>query len=190
VKSIKSLRGLGRGRKCLIIGGGVSLSELEFSLLPSDIYIISINNHCYKMADMIIYYDKDMREFHLENEPKPFQLLLGFRHSTKLDHTSKNCTHYYSYENMIFGDSGFHALQFADSIFNFKEIYLAGYDYYTTGRTYHHNEDVSDPDKMYRFNTWSIGKVLDKYSDIEWKNKIYNCNKLSKLTEFNYKLPY
>lgn len=190
MKNILSLKDLGRGRDCIIIGGGHSLVSIIWELLPKDIYIIATNTHYYKLADMIIYYDKDINQFYTENEPKPYQLLLGFRHSTKLDNTNKNCTHYYNYGNMVFGDSGYHALQFADQLFNFNNIYLAGYDYTTRGESYHHNEDKSDPEKMKRFKTWSIGKVLDKYNDIPWKNNIYNCNKDSELKTFKFKLPY
>ena len=92
-----------------------------------------------------------------------------------------------TYNDMVFGDTGFHSLQFADKIFNFSEIYLAGFDYYVCEKTYHHNESVSDEDKMNRFKNWSIGKVLCKYKEVEWSNKIYNLNKKSSIDIFPYK---
>ena len=91
---------------------------------------------------------------------------------------------------MVFGDTGFHALQFADRIFNFSEIYIVGLDYMTHGNSYHFDEEESDPEKVKKFKEWSIDVVLDRYNDIQWRNNIYNCNKKSKLSLFPYGLPY
>ena len=187
---INTLKDLGRGRKCLIVGGGQSLNGFDWFSIPKDTYIICTNNHEIDYADMIIYYDKDMKEYYTNNNIKPFQLLLSFRHKKTLDYTCSNTTHYYTYDDMVFGDSGYHALQFADKIFNFKEIYLIGFDYTIKGGSYHHDEDISDPKKLERFKTWSIGRVLKQYTDTKWKNKIYNCNKYSAIDIFNYKLPH
>lgn len=190
MKSVQTLKDIGRNRDCIIIGGGNSLNYLDLEKLPDDMYIISINNHYPELSDMIIYYDKDMQLELSKRILKPNQLLLGFKHSTKLDHTNVNCTHYYDYKDMIFGDSGFHAVQFADLIFNFKNIYLAGYDYQIKGSSYHHNEIESDHIKLARFQKWSIGKVLSKYKLMTWKNNIYNCYADSSLKVFKHKLPY
>ena len=187
---INKLKDIGRDRSCLIIGGGHSVNDIDWSRIPDSMYIIGINGHYSYMADMIIYYDKDMQEYYRTRKLKPNQLLIGFKHRNSLDHTNDNCTHYYSYDDMVFGDSGFHALQFADGIFNFKDIYLTGFDYSTEGNSYHYNETESDPIKLDRFKKWSVGKVLAKYGDISWLHSVYNCNKKSKLEIFNFSLPY
>jgi len=193
LKPLSTLRDLGRGRTCLIIGGGHSVNKIDFDKIPKDVYIISTNNHKYKMADMIVYYDKDMNEYFRNKILKPNQLLVGFQHSKKLNHTTDNCTHFYTYQDMIFGDTGYHCLQFADKIFRFDKIYLTGFDYTVSGDSYHYDEDVSDKKKLKTFKKWSIGKVLLRYNDVTWTNEIYNCNKVARKTDFDYfgyDLPY
>jgi len=190
MRNIKTLRDIGKDRNCLIIGGGHSVNNLELSAIPRNMYVIVTNNHMLPHANMIVYYDKDMRDYFNKTKIMPNQLLVGFKHSDKIDHTSNNCTHYFNYESMVFGDSGFHALQFADQVFGFNNIYLSGYDYSVKGDSYHYNEDKSNKTKQDRFITWSIGKVLNQYNDIEWKNNIFNCNRNSALDIFKYGLPY
>jgi len=183
---ITELYNFGQGQDCLIIGGGCSLNDIDWQYIPDDLYVIATNNHCTHRADMIIYYDKDIRDHFNSVGIDGTQTLIGFKHKESLDHTCGRCDYYYTYNDMVFGDTGFHALQFADKIFNFNNIYLAGYDYYTEGVTYHANEVVSDEDKIDRFKKWSIGKVLDKYSTIAWKNNIFNLNPDSMLDVFNF----
>ncbi len=189
MKHISELLDIGIGKRCLIVGGGDSLNRFEWDKL-NDVYVICLNNHISQMADMIIYYDTEMTTYFNKHVISDETILIGFRHRDSLDHTVERCNYYYTYEDMTFGDSGFHSLQFADKIFNFGTIYLVGYDYETKGKSYHYNEDVSDQKKLERFKTWNIGKVLPRYTEMKWNNKIFNCNEKSKLGLFNYGLPY
>jgi hypothetical protein len=137
-------------------------------------------------ADMIIYFDKPMKE-HFEKTSVSADYLLGFKHSKRLDHTCKQCSHFYTYEDIVFGDTGFHSVQMADQMFNFSEIYLIGFDYKIIGSSYHHNEKVSDKKKINSFQKQSIELTRDRYKGVEWQNSIYNLNKSSNLKNFPYK---
>ena len=182
MKHIHDLKDIGKGERCLIVGGGHSVTQFDFDNLPLDVTIISCNNHMYDYADIVIYYDKEMQYFFKQNAV-PADYMLAFKNNT-LDHTCGQTTHYYTYSDMIFGDTGFHALQFADKVFNFSEIYLIGYDYNVCGESYHYGEYESDPRKMQKFIDHSIGKVKSMYHKVEWKNKIYNSSKISDLDAF------
>jgi hypothetical protein len=193
MKHISELLGIGEGKKCLIVGGGPSLNTFEWDKLE-DTYIICINDHFPQLADMIVYYDKDMRDYFKEYTIPDRTLLMGFRKNKddvcSIDHTCERCDYYYTYMDMEYGDSGYHTLQFADHILNFSEIYLIGLDYTTDGRSYHYNETESDPEKLEKFQKWSIEIVLKKYFNMDWTNDIYNCSRNSALDIFEYKLPW
>ena len=182
---ISQLQDIGLGKRCLIVGGGHSVRSINIDDYP-DCTIIGTNNHKHEQADIIVYFDKDINEYYDITEITPDQKLIGFKHK-QLDNTCSQCTHYYNYDDIVFGDTGFHTLQFADKIFNFSEIYLIGYDYSVFGNSYHHNETVSDIAKQDKFVNWSIGKVIDKYSEMEWDNKIVNLNPSSNLNIFHKK---
>ena len=138
---------------------------------------------------MILYYDKTMQDYFKKHKVSDRTLLLGFKHNT-IDYTCEQCTHYYTYDDMEFGDTGYHALQFADRIFNFKQIYLIGYDYKVNVKSYHYDEERSDEKKLNDFKKWNIKEVVPKYEKMTFRNKIYNCDKNSDLKMFKYKKPY
>lgn len=183
-----SLRDMGKKLKCIIIGGGLSVLSFDFDRDLKDYYIICCNNHLNQMANMIIYYDSKFKEYFKTHFISRNTLLIGFKHKG-IDYTSERCDYYYTYNDIEFGDTGFHALQFADKVFNFKEIYLIGYDYYLEGKKYHVNDELDKKEDIAKFVTWSIGNVLSKYATYKWNNKIYNCNERSRIQKFKYKLP-
>jgi len=190
MKHLYELSNIGQDKKCLIVGGGDSLNRFEWDKLQ-EVYVICCNRHLSQMANMIIYYDNDMKDYFDRHEVSRETLLIGFKHKDNvLNHTSDKCTHFYNYKDMLFGDTGFHALQFADRVFNFNEIYLIGFDYTHNGKSYHHDEQESDSKKLADFEKWSIKTVLPRYKNIAWKNKIFNCNKDSELKIFPYGVPY
>jgi hypothetical protein len=191
MKHISNLADIGAGKRCLIVGGGHSINRFQWDKLE-DTYVICCNNHLSQLADMIVYYDKDMRDHFNNHNLSDQTLLIGFKKTdgATLDHTSEKCTHYYNYQDMVFGDTGFHAVQFADRIFRFTQIYLIGFDYKVIEKSYHHDENESDPEKVKKFKLWSIDVVLKRYIDINWMHKIYNCSEESELKVFEYGLPY
>jgi hypothetical protein len=189
MEHINTLLGFGKGKKCLIVGGGHSLNEFKFGFVHKDIYFICLNDHYSQMADMIIYYDRKMKKYFDKHFVSKGTKLVGFKNNT-IDHTVDRCDYFYTYKDIEFGDSGYHALQMADKIFDFSDIYLIGYDYKTRDKSYHYNEKVSDERLMRKFTGHSIGRVLPMYSKYKWQNRIYNCSKDSNLKLFKHKLPY
>jgi hypothetical protein len=189
MKHINELKDIGKDKDCLIIGGGHSVNDFDFEKIPNDLYIISINNHMCQMANMIIYYDIDMMEYFDKHCIADNTILVGFQHD-KINHLCDKCSYYYTYDDIDFGDSGFHVLHFADKIFNFKKTYLIGYDYQVKGKSYHYDEELSDSTKQKNFICRSIDVVLPVYKTTKYNNKIYNCSKDSALKVFKCKLPY
>ena len=183
MKHITELKDIGIGKRCLIIGGGHSVNDINIDDYP-DCVIIGTNDHHYRQSEIIVYFDKDIKDFYSVYKVTDKQKLIGFKHKG-IDNTVDQCTHYYNYNDMIFGDTGFHTLQFADKIFNFSEIFLIGYDYEVKGNSYHYDEINSDKIKQDRFINWSIGKVIEKYYCMHWNNEITNLNKNSSLDVFS-----
>ena len=190
MEHISKLKNIGVGKKCLLIGGGNSLNDFDWSKITEKYTVISTNAHLINLyADIAIYYDRTMQTYFMSHKIDDNITLIGFKNNT-IDYTCERCNYYYQYDDILFGDTGFHALQFADKIFAFDTIYLVGYDYKVIGATYHHDEIVSDPDKMRKFKTWSSGEVIKKYDEITWTKSIYNCSSVSSLKQFSFKLPY
>jgi hypothetical protein len=183
IKHISALRNCGIDDTCVIIGGGTSAADVNLDRIPEDYHVISLNDHGNEYADIIMYYDIEMRKHFDYSGRYPHQLLIGAR-IKNVDHVSKHCTHYYEYTDCRHGDIGFRALQFADQVFNYSKIYLVGYDYYTEPENYHFDK-ASTPEQIHRFNTFSVGVVLPLYEKVEWKNKIINISKKSMLKIFD-----
>jgi hypothetical protein len=193
MEHVSALANYGKGRRCLIVGGGHSLNEFRWDILPNNIYIICINNHLSQMADMIFYYDKGMKNYFMKHTIGDDTILIAHRKSedSTINSTIPRCNYYYNTINDVeFGDSGYMVLQLVDKVFKFEDVFLIGYDYKVKDRSYHHNETVSDEKKINGFVRTSIERVLPKYDTISWSNNIYNCNKDSNLKTFKYKLPY
>ena len=184
MKHISELKDIGTGKRCLIVGGGHSVNDYDFDNVPKDVTIICTNQHMSEIADIIIYYDKDIMNY-WNNHKCSARHLIGFKNNS-LNHCSDNCTHYYAYQDMIFGDTGFHSLQFADKIMGFSEIYLIGFDYCVFENSYHYDELESDPAKLEKFKAHSIDQVASMYDKIDWKADIYNMSFYSTLTAFTY----
>jgi hypothetical protein len=182
-KHISSLAGIGRGQKCIIYGGGTSLDD--FREPDGDYFRISCNQHRNHLANIIIYYDEIMKDYYNNNKVRDDQLLIGFKNNL-LNNCAGHCTHFYTFNDIQYGDTGFHALQFADKIFQFSEIYLAGYDYYTKGDKYHHSQAPGGDTQ--RFILHSIGRVLHLYQLYKNQNIVYKCNPDS-LLPYKFNLP-
>lgn len=188
MKNINSLSDSGIDKKCLIIGNGPSVKNFNLSAVPPDVYIIKINKpEGIKYASMYIYYDKDINEYYEKHQDEILThcQLVGFKHK-KLDYTNDRCNYYYSLQDVEFGDTGYHALQIADKIMKFSEIYLIGFDYTCDLTTYHFNEITTSLKKIYRFLKHSI-TVVQRYHMKGWQGDIYNCNEQSALKAFKYK---
>lgn len=185
---INELKGIGVGRKCLLIGNGFSADPNNFPWNRlGDVYKIGMNKTDIDKVDMIVYYDRDMAEYYTENELPERIKLVGYKHRA-IDRTCPRCNYYYTKDDILFGDTGFHLLQMADRIFQFDEINLVGYDYNFDPDTYHWNEKDSDRQKLVRFAKHAI-RVVQRYYKVYWKHKVYNLGRkdLSALEAFEYK---
>lgn len=194
---ISVLKNTGEGHTCLLMGNGPSMKHYDAYKIPSNVIRIGMGI-TRKVCDYIFYYDTGPMMHYLSSQIHPATRLVGFR-SGKMDHTCPRCNYYFTAEDVKFGDTGFHTLQIADQIMNFSEIFLLGYDYRVEGKSYHFEEEESDPESMRRFLIHSCGEtegrkmprhwkpVIEKYNDIPWKNKIYNCCNTSALKAFKFK---
>lgn len=182
---IGELKGFGNGRECLLVGNGASVNYFPWNRI-GDWYVIGMNKTVPK-AQMIVYYDKDMSEYYTENTIHPDVKLVGYKHRA-IDRTCPRCDYYYTKDDMVYGDSGYHVLQFADRLFDFDTINLIGYDYNFDKDSYHWDEKESDRKKIVDFCKHSL-RVIQRYYKITWKHKIYNLARkdLSALEAFEYK---
>lgn len=188
MKHISELKDFGVNKKCIIIGNGNSSAIFNYSNINVDDYIIfGINKAEIELPyHTVFYYDKDMGEYYANNDKGQFKLV-GFKHKS-IDHTSHNCDYYYTFTDIVFGDSGLHVLYLADKIYRFKEIYLIGFDYRLKDNSisYFNSLDLKEQERKHKFLIHSI-RVVQKYHSIEWDNEIYNVNENSILDAFPYK---
>ena len=132
----------------------------------------------------------EANEYFKKHYLSDYTILVGWKQKKSAELCNRADYYYNTIEDVEFGDSGYHALQLADRVFRFKNIYLAGYDYSTKEKTYHFDESESDTRKMEKFIRHSIGKVRKQYETMHINNNVYNCNPDSKINRFNFKLPY
>lgn len=184
---INVLQNVGLKHRCIIIGGGLSVNDYDIHKRPKDLTVIGTNEHYNDIADIIIFYDRNMNKYYGKHDLSDKTILVG--HKAKNMDLTERCNFFYEHKDIDFGDTGYHALQFCDKIFNFKEIYLLGFDYTTGDHTYHFSEDVSDKVKMGKFKKHSIGKVLKQIEEYTPEHQVYNCSLTSAIKQFKFKLP-
>ena len=63
MKHINELMNFGFNKKCLLIGGGLSVMDINLSKIDRSIYTIACNKATFD-TDMIVYYDKDINEYY------------------------------------------------------------------------------------------------------------------------------
>jgi len=187
LKSIKKLKNTQRG-ECLIIGGGTSVNEINFtSLLPMK--KIAVNRyHLKHTVDYQIHTDKYFSEW-LERNPIPEEtILIGLE-----SHATKRTDYFFNWNIITEGfHTGFYALQIAEYL-GFREIYLVGYDYYAKGeRIYYFDSEpdfeITEVEKDMMLSVFDSKRLQDDFDKIDWKAKIYNCNPKSELKKFPIKL--
>lgn len=183
MKHISDLADSGFAKRCLLVGGGHSINDFNFNDVE-DTVVICANSHKKEIADIIFYFDKNVNDYYIEHgdELSRHTILVGYINKG-IKNVCERCDYCYNYSDIVFGDTGFHMLQFADKLFNFSEIYLIGYDYTATHKSYHWNEEESHPKKMADFLKHSEN-VLPKYREIQWNNQIFNLSKDSRLDMF------
>ena len=171
--------------KCILIGGGPSVNDFDFSKLSNDFVNIAVNR-CFVdiRVDYQIFTDPFFKEYSTINPINDSRILIGPKH---IDFYRTD--YYYEFENHIYEGyhSGYHALQIAQ-LLGFTEIYLIGYDYYEDTLLHYYEgnglTEITENEKQ-SIRT-SFKKWIDDFDKIKWNAKIYNCNQKSKLKKFNY----
>jgi hypothetical protein len=174
-----------KDNRCILIGGGESVNDFDFSKLPKDIVVIAVNR-CF--VDINIRYqiftDPFFKEWAEQNPINGGRFLIGPKHINfyRMDY-------YYEFEKHIYEGfhSGYHALQVAQFL-GFEEIYLIGYDYYEENLLHYYegkyNTEITQNEK--NAIKASFHKWIEDFNKIKWIPKIYNCNPKSKLKKFIY----
>lgn len=182
MKHIKELQGIGKGKKCLLAGNGISAEKYNYSDFQGD--IIGMNKTPVK-CKYLVYYDNKMKDYYASVKIDNDIMLIGYNHKN-INYLCDRCNYYYTYDDIVFGDTGFHVLQFADSIFEYDEIYLIGYDYECNLTRHHFTEETTELKEIFYFLKWSI-HVIQRYYQYQWKHRIYNLNERSALKAFPFK---
>lgn len=186
MKNINELSNLESG-KCVLIGGGPSVSSFDFSSLLSPVMRIAVNR-CFVdiRIDYQVFADEFFLEWISEHPIKDARVLIGNK-----ERSSGRMDFYFDFENGISEGfhTGYHALQIAEML-GFEEIYLIGFDYYEVKNKIHYYEGYFDT-KITEAEKNGIRSLLNKWvKDFDrhkWTAKIYNCNPNSKLKKFPYK---
>jgi len=172
---VSALSKQGIGKSCIIIGGGESIADFDFSTIPDGFVRINCNypyhgNH----VDYMVYWDKLVAD-EIEVYGKPCELI-GYKH-VRLNFMHDSTDFFYKKEDVPMYDTGLNSLYIASEIMKFDTVYLVGYDY--TGDHYHTRYEKRSREKYFSM-------VNDKY-DMKWRANITNLNKYSKLDIFNKK---
>jgi hypothetical protein len=205
--TIRSLKHIGIGKSCLIIGGGKSAQDFDYNKLPEGMVTFCINEAFpsnYKV-DYMIYNDitvaKRIKRGWLTVD-KDIQII-SFQNSavqnTKYFYTLND----FARERVIINESdntGLKALVMCKKIFMFDNIYLIGFDFTSfikDGKKYSHfygdeigeDKKYTDP-SQYGSHLKRLPEMAKQFNKIKEINGIYNCNQESFLKLFPFALPY
>ena len=190
MKNFDELKNIESGRKCVIIGGGCSVSEFDFKSLDKNIKRIAVNR-CFvgTRIDYQIYSDNFFIEW---NKKYPIE-----DHIVLISHEKKSCERTdfsYDWDDIVEGfHTGFYALQVAVQL-GFTEIYLIGFDYYDDNGKLHYyegkfNTSLLPIERKFFLRQLHSGRLIADFDRIDWPVKIYNCNTKSQLKRFDFKKP-
>lgn len=194
---ISALKDVGKGKESLIIGGGESVKDFDFSRVPEMIRIV-VNDtvHLNTRVDFNIYRDLSYKERLIKRGRR---LLKGVKIIGHTNHLVPWADYQYDWNaiGINFIHTGADAVFIADRIMGFKRVYLIGFDYTSKGKAVHYygNDDPkSDYYKSERdrriFRRALFKNGLKDFDRVDWNGHIYNCSKISKLTKFEHKLPW
>jgi hypothetical protein len=177
--SVKELDNEGVGKQAAIIATGWSYLDHDYS---EDMVYFEINKmRVARNIDYSVYYDYVWKNYFNENEIKDYRKLIAFG-----VHVSDKVDYWYDTHMVMFNDSGFHALYIASEIMRFDEVYLYGYDYYKVYDKWHPYEDDYLTEDVKKKKDICLQGNINKYSEIDWYSKIYNCNERSALKAFPF----
>lgn len=201
MQRITELKDIGIGKKCLLIGGGMSVLNFDFSRLPDDFVKIVVNDAFPNgiRVDYMIYNDLSFLKM-LKNLKIPEGVkIIGY-----VNNPSKKMHYGYRLSDLKcvsdFSNTGLKALLIAKNIMRFDEIYLIGFDFHTrkvSGKQQSHffGDDIGHnrkyPEKrMLNDHFERLKGMVCEFEVIKERENVYNCYKDSKLKIFSYLLPY
>jgi len=187
VREINELKNLETG-KCVLIAGGSSVNDFDFSNLDSKITRIAVNR-CFvdTRIDYQIFCDGFFLEWIDKHPIEDGRVLIG-----PILSEHKRVDYYYSFLRGISEGrhTGYVALQIAE-LLGFDEIYLVGYDYYEDENGLLHYYEGRFDTEITPAEKNGIRRLLknwiDDFDRHRWSAKIYNCNPKSKLKKFPFK---
>lgn len=205
MKSIRMLKDTGRGRECIIIGGGMSVKSFDFQKLPSNMVTLCINNAVPEglKIDYLIYRDccvtTVLRSMDLSNVKN----IICFRSVYDKHINFKGDWYAFSHSDLsqkeVIQDSdntGLKGLVIAKRIMGFDKVYLIGFDFTTVnGQSHFYGDEVGHDKKYYEQNHLNshlknLPGMVEQFDRLKDTDGVYNCNKNSALTLFKYAMPF
>jgi len=152
MQRIKTLKGIGTDKDCLIIGGGMSVNDFNFSKIK-DMTIIAINNSLPDIKiDYMIYNDIAFLRILKTMEISEGMKVIGYAKSQY-----KNKADYFYRDEDVFpcindDNTGLKGIVIAKNIMDFKDIYLIGFDFNTVQkdgreRSHFYGDDIGHKKK-------------------------------------------
>jgi hypothetical protein len=199
-KQIEELTGIGRGKKCILIGGGRSVLRFDFTNVESFVKIgcneagIMLTKKRGIKTEYMIFYDYDFSRA-LKNYCLPESVTVICSNKALIPNA------HYQYRAKRIGvkqedNIGKKALVIAHDVMQFDEIYLIGYDFTTEQvdgkEVSHFFGDPVGHDKKYiedmkvRDHFKRLPEMVKQFDDISHYKNVYNLNKDSLLKVYPF----
>jgi len=187
IKHISEIKNIESG-SLLLIGGGTSVRDFDFTKVPDDVKRMSVNwSFVDTRIDYLVYTDSFFAQ-HVSEIP--------FDESVVFIGLDRNifdgADYFFTFDDIREGfHTGYYALQIAEYL-GFKKIYLIGYDYCAdeNGRLHYYEGngliDITDQEKSLYNKELNKGLWLKDFDHNIWDAEIYNCNPKSKLKKFKF----
>lgn len=201
---LSTLSGKGVGKSCLIIGGGTSVLDLNYSLIESieDVWAVNVIKHPIQQKDVnyLIYNDQSARE-------KVKNMSID-NHITVISNSKAQCNRV----NIAYGDAFIRRLfsktkEFEDTgtstgmkcvaicafLMRYDKVFLIGFDYYTSEKEgeiamhYHPDSEYYPSDRVLQTQSKRMKQHLLDWDCVDWSSApVYNLNKDSALRVFPF----
>lgn len=199
---ITALAGAGVGFDLIMVGGGHSVADFDFSRRPGE-RVMALNDALYVggkwhyVPDYICYYDANMirvlQGMKIQKETK----VIGYNNSMwpGLDFDYRMTDVHPTRQHHCIAAK---ALVIACNIMRFNRVFLVGIDFTAKeidGKTVSHFQgDPIGPGLKYSDETHfktHLGNLdrTEEFTDLHFEN-VYNCNPESKLRKYEFKKPY
>lgn len=207
IQSIRVLDGMGEGRRCVLIGGGMSVNDFDWSIVTKDMVTIAINEaipEALGYVDYLIYRDNAFLRI-LKTIPRhKYGQLIGFSMSQCAEVLPN-----FVYTANDFADlgidilqsdnTGLKALVFAKRLMRFDEIYLIGFDFQTRHvdgkeRSHFYGDFIGDGMKYthegyFNDHIARLGSMIEEFQRFPDTSGIWQCYADSQLKQFPFGLP-